>query len=339
MEPTLSDPSPRPALSLIVPCYREQDSLPQLFQEALPLLEKATGGSFEMILVDDGSPDATYAVIVAQSKMDPRIKGIQLSRNFGHQPAVACGLAFAQGEAVGIIDADLQDPIEILLQLYAEVRNGSCDVCYGTRQRRDAPVFLRFLYWLFYLLINRLSDHPWPRNAGDFSVFNRDVLDCLIALPENLRMVRGLRSWIGFRQKAIAYDRPRRTKGVSSYNLFSLTRLAISAFIGFSHFPLRFSNYLGLGMAATTMLVGLALLAKFLIPGTWADFLNLNPGLTILVLYFSFVASMLFLCVGILGEYISVILWEVKRRPTAIVRQTVGTVQRLPYTDYIRAAC
>jgi glycosyltransferase involved in cell wall biosynthesis len=310
--------------------------LPLLFKEALPALEKATGGNFEMILVDDGSPDATYATIVAQSKLDPRIKGIQLSRNFGHQPAVACGLAFAQGEAVGIIDADLQDPIAILLQLYAEVKSGACDVCYGTRRKRDAPMLLRLFYWFFYLLINRLSDHPWPRNSGDFSVFNRSVLDCLIALPENLRMVRGLRSWIGFRQKTIAYDRPRRVQGVSSYNLLSLTRLAISAFIGFSHFPLRFSNYLGLGMAGVTMLVGLLFFAKFLVLGRWAGFLNLGPALTLLILYFSFVASMLFLCVGILGEYISVILWEVKRRPTAIVRQSVGGLERLPNADYIQ---
>jgi dolichol-phosphate mannosyltransferase len=336
MEQEQKDCVPRPAFSLVIPCYREQASLPLLFKEALPALERATNGSFEIILVDDGSPDATYAVIVAHSKLDSRIKGLQLSRNFGHQPAVACGLAFAQGETIGIIDADLQDPIEVLLQLYEAVRSSSCDVCYGVRRKRDAPFVLKVFYRLFYWLINRFSDHAWPRNAGDFSVFNRDVLECLIALPENLRMIRGLRSWIGFRQMAIPYDRPKRAAGVSSYNLISLTRLAISAFVGFSHFPLQLANYLGLVMAGITMLIGLLFLGRFFIPGELPGMMNLDPSLTILFLYLSFVASMLFLCVGILGEYISVILWEVKRRPTAIVRQVVGEVNRLPSADYIQ---
>ncbi len=202
----------RPAFSLIVPCYREELSLPHLFKEALPALDRATNGNFELILIDDGSPDATYAVIMAQHRLDPRVKGLQLSRNFGHQPAVACGLAFAQGDVVGIIDADLQDPIDVLLQLYDAVRSGSCDVCYGVRRRRDSPVVLRFFYWLFYLLISRFADHAWPRNAGDFSAFNRAVLECMIAMPEKSRMNRGLRSWVGFRQMAIPYDRPRASR-------------------------------------------------------------------------------------------------------------------------------
>ena len=326
----------RPAFSLIVPCYREELSLPLLFKEVLPALERATNGSFEIILVDDGSPDATYAVIMAQHQLDLRVKGLQLSRNFGHQPAVACGLAFAQGDVIGIIDADLQDPIEVLLQLYEAVRNGSCDVCYGVRRRRDAPRMLRFFYWTFYLLINRFADHAWPRNAGDFSAFSREVLECLVALPENARMNRGLRAWVGFHQMAIPYDRPTRLAGVSSYNLISLTRLAVSAFIGFSHFPLQLANYLGLSMAVITMVVGVLLLAKLFVPMEWMGVTNLDPSLTILFLYLSFVASMMFLCLGILGEYISVLILEVKQRPTAIVRRIVGDLRRLPAADYIQ---
>jgi dolichol-phosphate mannosyltransferase len=326
----------RPSFSLIVPCYGEELSLPLLFKEALPALERATGGNFELILVDDGSSDATYAVIMAQHRLDPRVKGLQLSRNFGHQPAVACGLAFAQGEVIGVIDADLQDPIEVLLQLYEAVRNGSCDVCYGVRRKRDAPRMLRFFYWLFYLLINRFADHAWPRNAGDFSAFNRDVLECMVALPENSRMNRGLRAWVGFRQRAISYDRPRRRAGVSSYNLISLTRLALSAFINFSHLPLQLANYLGLSMAGITMALGLLFLAKLFVPMEWTSVVTLDPGLTILFLYLSFVASMMFVCLGIMGEYISVLILEVKRRPTAIVRHVVGEVRRLPSADYIQ---
>ena len=326
----------RPAFSLIVPCYREELSLPQLFKEALPALDRATNGNFEMILVDDGSPDATYAVIMAQHRLDPRVKGLQLSRNFGHQPALSCGLSFAQGDVVGIIDADLQDPINILIQLYEAVRNDSCDVCYGVRRTRDATAFLRFFYWLFYLLINRFADHAWPRNAGDFSAFNRDVLECLVALPENSRMNRGLRAWVGFRQRAIPYDRPKRMSGTSSYNFLSLTRLALSAFINFSHLPLQLANYLGLSMALITMALGLLFLIKLFVPLGWTGMMNLDPSLTILFLYLSFVSSMIFLCLGIIGEYISVLILEVKRRPTAIVRRALGDVRRLPSADYIR---
>jgi polyisoprenyl-phosphate glycosyltransferase len=329
------DTMPRPAFSLVVPCYREEASLPRLFEEALPALHRVTQGSFEIILVDDGSPDATYALITAQSKLDPRIKGIQLSRNFGHQSAVACGLAFAQGEAIGVIDADLQDPINILLRLLQEVKNDACDICYGTRRKRDAPILLRFFYWLFYRLIHKFSDHAWPQDSGDFSVFNRNVLECLVALPENLRMIRGLRSWIGFRQMSIPYDRPRRLQGSSSYNFLSLTRLAISAFIGFSHFPLRLSNYAGLGMAGLTMLLGLAFLIHFFVRGQWLTIFDRDSGLTILFLYVSFIASMLFFCIGILGEYISVILWEIKRRPTAIVQRTTAQMERSPNAVYV----
>jgi dolichol-phosphate mannosyltransferase len=321
---------------LIVPCNREELSLPLLFKEALPALERATNGNFEVILVDDGSSDATYAVIIAQHRLDPRVKGLQLSRNFGHQPAVACGLAFAQGDVVGIIDADLQDPIEILLQLFEAVRKDSCDVCYGARRRRDAPPLLRFFYWLFYLLINRFADHEWPRNAGDFSVFNRDVLECMVALPENARMNRGLRAWVGFRQMAIPYDRPKRSAGVSSYNLISLTRLALSAFINFSHLPLQLANYLGLSMAGITLVLGFVFLGKLFLPVEWTGMVTLDPGLSVLLLYFSFVVSMLFLCLGIMGEYISVLILEVKGRPTAIVRHAVGDVCRLPSADYIQ---
>ncbi len=326
----------RPAFSLVVPCYREELSLPLLLKEALPALELATNGNFEIILVDDGSPDATYAVITAHHRLDPRVKGLQLSRNFGHQPAVACGLAFAQGDVIGIIDADLQDPINVLLLLYEAVRNGTCDVCYGVRRKRDAPRILRFFYWLFYLLINRFASHPWPRNAGDFSAFNRDVLESLLALPETSRMNRGLRAWVGFRQTAIPYDRPKRSAGVSTYNLISLTRLALSAFIGFSHLPLQLANYLGLSMAGLTMGGGLLFLGKLFMPKEWTGIMNLDPSLTILFLYLSFVASMLFLCLGILGEYISVLILEVKKRPTAIVRRSVGEVQYLPAADYIQ---
>jgi dolichol-phosphate mannosyltransferase len=326
---------PAPAFSLVVPCYGEELALPLLFKEAIPALDKATGGNFEMILVDDGSTDKTYDLIVAQHRLDPRIKGIQLSRNFGHQPALTCGLAFAGGDFIGVIDADLQDPIPILLELYEAVRQDTCDICYGVRRKRDAPAFLIFFYGLFYWLINRFADHPWPRNAGDFSAFNREVLATLIALPEKFRMVRGLRSWIGFRQQPFPYDRPRRAAGVSKYNIVSLTRLAASAFLGFTHTPLQIAIYLGLGMAFLNLIPLLLFFLQYFHIMTWTPFPTPNWQFVILFFYISFGASAMFLCFGILGEYISVIVGEVKRRPTAIVRQVIGDIRRWPKAEYV----
>ena len=162
--------SPRAALCLVVPCYNEEEMLPAFFRAVVPRLQEATQGSWRIVCVDDGSRDDTFAIIAREHVADLRILGVRLSRNFGHQAAVSVGLAFASGDYVGVIDCDLQDPIEVLVELYRKSLRENLDVCYGVRARREAPLLLRMAYPLYYRIIERLAEHQWPRDAGDFCV-------------------------------------------------------------------------------------------------------------------------------------------------------------------------
>jgi dolichol-phosphate mannosyltransferase len=321
---------PAPILSVVVPCYNEADNLTHVFEALVPALEDAVGDRWELVIVDDGSADATFALVAQAHLREPRIKGIRLSRNFGHQAAVTTGLAFASGANVGIIDADLQDPVGVLIQLYEKVADGKCDVCIGVRGRRDASLWLRIAYRLFYDVIGRLSDPPWPRNAGDFCVFNRRVHTVLLALPERTRTLRGLRSWVGFRQAQIEYDRPARRFGSSKYNFVKLLSLALDSFVSFSNVPLRLASLAGIGMSFATLAIAALFLVNRLFPevtvfGFWV---GANPGVTTIVLYLSFVASILFFCLGIIGEYVLLLLRESQRRPSAIVDTLLGVDNR-----------
>ncbi len=321
---------PVPLLSVVVPCYNEADNLAHVFEALIPALEEAVGERWELVIVDDGSTDTTFAMVAQAHLRDARIKGIRLSRNFGHQAAVTTGLAFASGANVGIIDADLQDPVNVLIQLYEKVADGKCDVCIGVRGRRDAALWLRIAYRLFYDVIGRLSVPPWPRNAGDFCVFNRRVHTVLLALPERVRTLRGLRSWVGFRQGQIEYDRPARKYGRSKYNFAKLLSLALDSFVAFSNVPLRLASLAGIAMSFATLAIAALFLVNRLFPevtvfGFWV---GANPGVTTIVLYLSFVASILFFCLGIIGEYVLLLLRESQGRPSAIVDTLLGVDNR-----------
>ena len=319
-----------PDLSIVIPCYNEEESLPHTLEVLVPALEHAAGDAWEVILVDDGSADATFQLIAEAHHDEDRIKGIRLSRNFGHQAAITAGLAFASGAHVGVIDADLQDPVEILMELYLKVAEGDCDVCVGVRRRRDAPLWLRLAYRLFYAAMSRLSVPPWQRDAGDFCVFNRRVHTVLLALPERSRTLRGLRSWVGFRQAEIEYDRPARKFGRSKYNFAKLVSLALDSFVAFSNVPLRLASLAGIGMSFATLAIAALFLVNRLFPqitifGFWV---GANPGVTTIVLYLSFVASILFFCLGIIGEYVLLLLRESQGRPSAIVDTLLGVENR-----------
>src|SRR5262249_6281873 len=212
---------------LVVPCYNEEEMLPALFRAAVPRLNEAIGPRWRILCVDDGSADATFAIIAQEHLADERIVGVRLSRNFGHQAAVSVGLAFAAGNYVGVIDCDLQDPIEVLVAMYRKAVDEKLDVCYGIRGKRDASLFLRAAYSLFYRIIDRLADHDWPRDTGDFCVMSSRCHKVLTSLPEHSRMMRGLRAWVGFRQDGIRYDRPARLHGQTKYNLRRLCALAM----------------------------------------------------------------------------------------------------------------
>lgn len=202
--------------SLIIPAYNEEEVLPQLFKALTQALSSWVHGDWEVILVDDGSRDNTAALIVRQNQDDARFKGLRLSRNFGHQAAVSTGLAYAGGRYIGVVDADLQDPIEVLCKLYKACSDGGFNIAYGVRKKRDAPFFLDLGYKSFYRFMNRFSDHPWPIDAGDFCVIDRRAFAILLALPESTRILRGLRSWIGLRQVAVPYERPPVRRGRQS---------------------------------------------------------------------------------------------------------------------------
>ena len=317
--------SESPQRSLIVPCYNEQDALPILVRKVKEAFA-AGKAAWELLLIDDGSSDRTPQMIREFAADDPRIKGIILSRNFGHQPALSVGLAHCRGQSVGIIDCDLQDPVEILMKMYALVENGKCDVAYGIRERRDAPLVLRTAYRLFYEFISAAAEHPWPKDAGDFCVMSRRCVDTIIALPENMRMLRGMRSWIGFTQTGVPYERPRRVAGQSHYNYWRLTRLALSGIIGFSVAPLRLASIIGFAGGFLSLLLGLAFLINRLVPQLFPFGYNLNvsPGLASIAILISLIGSMTLICMGILGEYIGVVLTEIKGRPSALAKEFIG---------------
>ena len=311
--------------SLVVPCFNEEEALPVFLREAVPALDGALGQAWEILVVDDGSRDRTRDVVAANNAVDARIKGVFLSRNFGHQAAVNAGLAYAQGERIGVIDCDLQDPISVLLAMEAACRAGM-EVCYGVRQKRDAPMLLKFFYSLFYWLMSRTSNHPWPRDAGDFCVISRRALAAILALPERSRMLRGLRSWVGFPQQGFPYVRPRRQSGHSKYNLRKLVDLALLGFVGFSDAPLRLISVSGFVVSGLAFLVMLSVVINRVFPqfsllGYWV---GASPMAATILVVFLFFMGLLFIFLGIIGEYIRILLLEVKGRPVAMVDRTVG---------------
>ena len=316
------------AFSIIIPCHNEEESLPALLSALVPQLEQGVGRSWEIVFVDDGSRDRSLELIARAHATDSRIKAISLSRNFGHQPALACGLAFASGEIIGVMDCDLQDTPDVLMQLYSRVKNDGYDVCYGVRKRREASMVKNACYRMFYRIMRGLSEHPWPEDAGDFSVFNRRVHRTILSLPETVRVLRGLRSWIGFRQTEVAVDRPDRKHGTTKYNVFRLWSLALSSLTGFSYVPLRMASMIGIGMGFFSLLLGALFVLNRWLP-TFTPFgynIGANPGTTTIILFLAIISSMLFFCLGIMGEYLVVLTKEVKGRPTAIADRVIGNL-------------
>jgi dolichol-phosphate mannosyltransferase len=315
-------------LCVVVPCYNEQEMLPVFFRAVVPALERATGGRWSILCIDDGSRDETFACIQEWNERDERVTGLRLSRNFGHQAALSAGLAYANGAYIGVMDCDLQDPVEVLVELYRACERDGLDVCYGIRGRRDAPLLLRAAYSGFYRVIGWAADHDWPRNVGDFCVMSARCQAALLGLPEQSRMLRGLRSWVGFRQSGIVYDRPARAHGSSKYNLPRLISLALQGLISFSHVPLRIASFIGAGMGVLSILFGLLILVNRLFPRftLFHYWVGQSPGVATLLVFIAFALSVLFLCLGIVGEYLIVLLHEIKRRPSAIVMAAVGDV-------------
>ncbi len=306
----------RSHISIVVPVYNEEAVLPELCKRLQATFESLSG-DFEVIFVDDGSSDNSAAMIEQMHEDDPRFCAIHLSRNFGHQAAVTAGLEFARGDVTCVIDADLQDPPEVLPTLLQEWENGS-DVVYGVRRNRKESRLKVQLYRFFYRLLSSLSAIPMPLDSGDFCVISREVLDELNRLPEKERFVRGLRAWVGFRQVGVAYDRDSRRAGESKYGFLALVRLAVNGIVSFSDKPLIYVMLFGGVISAFSFLYGSTLVVyRVLFGGVITGYASMMGGLL-------FLSGVQLLSLGLVGIYISKIFQEVKARPTYVVGSLRG---------------
>jgi len=307
---------PRPALSVVAPCFNEEGVLPEFLQRVKSVLD-GLGGSSEIVLVDDGSRDGTWSVLANAAAEDKRVVAVRLMRNHGHQLALTAGLSFCRGERVLIIDADLQDPPELLVDMMALMDQGA-DVVYGQRRQREGEtLFKRATAAAFYRLIGRMTDVQIPRDAGDFRLLTRRVLDILLAMPERHRFIRGMVAWIGGRQVPLVYDRKPRVAGESKYPLTKMVRFAVDAITAFSVVPLMASMTIGWIMAA----VGFAFFVYSVVGWLLGTTL---PGWTSLMAALGLLGGMQFLMLGIIGAYLGRLYDQSKGRPLFMIRDIVG---------------
>jgi polyisoprenyl-phosphate glycosyltransferase len=298
-----------PKYSLIVPVYNEAENIGELYRRVSAVMDKLPDSS-ELILVNDGSRDRTLEMLRELHHQDQRVCYLSLARNFGHQIAVTAGLQFSRGQAVIILDADLQDPPELIPDLLTKWQEGF-QVVYAQRTRRQKESwFKRLSAYVFYLLLKQLADVEIPTDTGDFCLLDRQVVDLLNAMPERNRYIRGLRSWVGFKQTALLFDRDPRFAGEVKYTFTKSLKLAINGLASFSQVPLRLSTYLGLFAAFLSALMAILVLYWRLV----SPVSPLSGLATVLIAVFFFGAVQL-LSIGILGEYIGRIYEEVKGRP------------------------
>jgi glycosyltransferase involved in cell wall biosynthesis len=308
----------RPLLSVVVPCMNEEQVLPETHRRLVSVLNQAPV-SFEVIYVDDGSSDATPDVLRKLQEQHAHIRVVRFSRNFGHQVAITAGIEHAGGDAVVIIDADLQDPPAVILEFLAKWMDGY-DVVYGVRREREGET--PFKLWtakLFYRFIGRLSDTNIPVDTGDFRLMDRRVVDALISMPERDRFVRGMVSWLGFSQTAVPYHREARAAGKTKYSLFKMIRFALDGIFSFSILPLRLATWIGFAASGLSILgIIIVFLDKyFAVPG-------MVKGWSSTVVAVLFIGGVQLICLGLIGEYVGRIYGESKRRPLYVVRERMG---------------
>lgn len=312
---TLGAPEDEPAVqvSVVIPAFNEEENLASLWERLAPVLDAV--GPAELILVDDGSTDRTWAEICDLAAVDQRVRGLRLSRNFGHQAALSAGMAEARGEAVCFMDADLQDPPEMLERLVERWHDGH-EVVYAVRRSRKEGLAKRAAYRSFYRVYRRLANIDVPVDSGDFALLDRKVVDELLALPEHNRFLRGLRSWVGFRQVGLEYDREARNAGEPKYTVRALFRLAVDGLLSFSAAPLRLASYLGVIVAiAGGLYIAVAVLYRVFLGGV-------PEGWTSLIAIVLTVGGMQLVVIGVLGEYVARIYDETKGRPNYLISET-----------------
>ena len=308
----------RMLLSIVVPCYNEEAVLSELHSRLTSVLEQLAGSDGEIVYVDDGSSDQTHELLRQLQLTEPLVRVVSLSRNFGHQIAVTAGLEHSSGDAVVIIDADLQDPPEVIHEMIARWRDGY-HVVYGMRAKRDGET--TFKLWtakVFYRLINRLSEVDIPLDVGDFRLMDRQVVDALLAMPERDRFLRGMVSWIGFKQVAVIYDRAARHAGETKYPLVRMLRFAVDSVISFSFAPLRLAIWVGFAAIAAAVAGIVYALVIRIYTTTWVR------GWTSIFTAVLFLGGVQLITLGIVGEYVGRIYAEVKLRPLYVVRERLG---------------
>jgi glycosyltransferase involved in cell wall biosynthesis len=314
MEPPA--PGARPEFSVIVPVFNEEKGLDALVARLVPVMEKL--GRFELIFVDDGSRDGTMAVLRSLCAADNRFGGLSFSRNFGKEIAISAGLDQARGDAVIILDADLQHPPEVIAEFVAKWREGFHNV-YGVRRDRESESPLRRGFArLFYRIFARFADTELPEGAGDFRLIDRRAVDVLKALPERARFSKGLYAWVGFKAAGVPFDVEERRHGTSRWNFRRLMRFALDGITSFSTVPLRLSIYVGLVASFFAIAYAVGFIVRTLILGVDV------PGFPSLIVSVMFFSGVQLVFLGVIGEYVGRIFEEVKRRPLYVVGERIG---------------
>ena len=309
-------------ISVVIPVFNEEDSLPELFKRLSSLNDSRPDDyQFEFVLVNDGSSDNSLNLILNQVEKHSSFKVLSFSRNFGHQAALLAGITYAKGDAVVAMDADLQDPPEIIHELIAQWESGS-DVVYAERRQRNGEsIFKKASAAMFYGLIDWLSETDLPRNVGDFRLMDRRIVNLLIELPEKSLYLRGLVAWVGFKQTSVLYDRDSRYAGETKYSLNKMVNLATDALISFSERPLRIVTRLGF----LVTMAAFFLLGFFLVTYIWGSDNQVHGWLS-MIFAVLFLGGIQLICLGIVGEYISRIYRESKGRPLFIVDENKSSL-------------
>jgi glycosyltransferase involved in cell wall biosynthesis len=313
----------KPRYSIVAPCFNEEGVLHVLYQRTCQTMDQ-TGEPWELVLVNDGSHDRTPEIMRELHAADPRVKVVDFARNFGHQIAVTAGLDYARGDAVVIIDADLQDPPEVILKMINRWQEGY-EVVYAVRtERKGETWFKEFTAKLFYRLIYRITDVDIPLDTGDFRLMDRKVVETMKQMKERHRFIRGMTSWVGFRQTGVSYVREERFAGETHYPFRKMFKFALDAITGFSYLPLQLATYLGFIIAALSAVAALLVVYARLFMGAAPFYGQATTLVTVL-----FLGGVQLITLGIIGEYLGRIYDEVKGRPLYLVREALGFEEQM----------
>ncbi len=299
-------------ISIVIPVYNESEGIDELYRRTTSAMSSFSD-SFEIICVDDGSRDTSLSQLIAYHEKDPRFKVISLSRNFGHQSAVLAGLSVAEGDYIGVMDGDLQDPPEIFERFYNKMNEGY-DVVYAVRKNRKEGVVKKFAYWLYYRLLAQVSDTNIPLDSGDFCMMSRRVLDRMLTMQEQSLYLRGIRAWVGYPQTGVEYERAERFAGEPKYDFKQLFQLAYNGMFSFSSLPVRVMRRLGYFTLIFTFLYFLKILISYFL------YNNAPQGFTTLALAIFFFSGVQLISIGVLGEYVYRTYNESRERPLFIIK-------------------